>query len=334
MRAITTRLGVLALAAALTVTAHAQGLSVELTVLNPENGFGAVEVVSGDSVEVQYDVTDLGNVTHKNDSIRVRRQDNGEVVKKKKRGSLLQGTVSLSTKKANAIGTLIVEYVLKSDGTVAANGDKTVTVLPEPTLTDILNRISALEATDPVPGPQGPAGASGAQGPVGPQGPQGPAGLSDLAIEIFKATLRDNGSEFLNASPPNVLTALKYDGNGLLQANTDPTVFDSDFDGGAGPGTLTFLKGGIYMISASLTLKVDPTLVGGTFLEMRLAGQRIGQTFVPRNGGDWTTARVTARVAVASGSPATLEILGIPEDVEDITASQSTILEVTWVGVP
>jgi len=110
------------------VPSVAQSLSVELLVLNPENGSGAVEVVSGDSIEVQFRISDPLGETRQGDKIYIRRTDTGEVVKRKKRGALLEGTVSLDTSKRAAIGPLVVEYALAGGGEVVAQGDKPVTV--------------------------------------------------------------------------------------------------------------------------------------------------------------------------------------------------------------
>ena len=152
-------------------TAYAQ--TVTLTLLNPGTGAGQVQIVQGDIIEVQYEVTDAIG-TGMNDIIRIRQVDDGRVVGSKKRGDFLSGTVSLDTNNPNTVGELAIEYVLKSDGTVAATAPTGVVVVVEPTTSEILSRIAQLEATDPVPGPQGPAGPQGLPGPQGPPGEPGP----------------------------------------------------------------------------------------------------------------------------------------------------------------
>ena len=203
-------------------TAYAQ--TVTLTLLNPGTGAGQVQIVQGDIIEVQYEVSDATG-TGMNDIIRIRQVGDGRVVGSKKRGDFLSGTVSLDTNNPDTVGELAIEYVLKSDGTVAATG---VVVVVEPTTSEILSRIAQLEATDSVPGPQGPAGPQGLPGPQGPPGEPGPQA----------------------ALPWSDVTGFGAVGDGFAD---DTLAIQQAIDATASGGTV-FFPLGHYRVSSALTL--------------------------------------------------------------------------------
>jgi len=167
---------------------HAQGYSVTLTVLNTASATGEISIVEGTDIEVEFAVSDPAGELSKNDLIRLVRADTGCKIYEKKRGSLLNGSVSLRTRSSDDdddhsgsgsacsnIGLLKVQYVHGNVAIASAPAAAQMVVYADSSEMLLLARIVALEETDPVPGPQGPAGP---QGPVGPQGIQGPAGIA------------------------------------------------------------------------------------------------------------------------------------------------------------
>ena len=78
-------------------SASAFAQAVGLTLLNPGTGTGQVEIVQGDIIEVQFEITDASG-TDKNDIIRIRQLADSRVVGSKKRGDFLSGTVSLDAR--------------------------------------------------------------------------------------------------------------------------------------------------------------------------------------------------------------------------------------------
>ncbi|MCB1905897.1 MAG: hypothetical protein KDH15_00885 [Rhodocyclaceae bacterium] len=207
-------------------SASAFAQAVGLTLLNPGTGTGQVEIVQGDIIEVQFEITDASG-TDKNDIIRIRQLADSRVVGSKKRGDFLSGTVSLDTNNPDTVGELAIEYVLKSNGVVVAAAASNVVVVVEPTTSEILSRISQLEATDPVPGPQGPAGPTGPQGPRGEPGPQGAANLPWSDVTVFGAV-----------------------GDGIAD---DTLAVQDAIDATASGGTV-FFPLGHYRVSAALVL--------------------------------------------------------------------------------
>ena len=165
-----------------TMNAYAENYSVTLKILNAPNAAGEITLVSGDDIEVEFLVEDPNNELSKIDLIRLSRVEDGEWVSQKNRGKSLSGTVSLKTVRWSSRTELVVEYI--HNGSVVASApdlatEKPVIVVADEASLVMLDRIAALEATDPVPGPQGeqgPPGPQGPQGPMGPEGPQGPLG--------------------------------------------------------------------------------------------------------------------------------------------------------------
>ena len=162
--------------------------SVTLNILNVANPAGDIVIVRGNDVEVEFFVTDPAGELSRNDEIRLTRISDGMVVASKKRGENITGTVSVPTNSDNAVAELAVEY---SHGSVViASAAQSVRVVNDPYLVnlteqittvqiineEVVERIVALEVTDPVPGPQGPQGEPGPQGPQGIEGPIGPIG--------------------------------------------------------------------------------------------------------------------------------------------------------------
>ena len=173
----------LALASLLVLTgaweAHAASASIMLTVLNPPNDYGELVVVAGDPIEVAFEVEDPAEETHRGDRIELVRAADDTVVKRRKRGALLSGQVSLPTHSEAALGALRVRYRSKLTGEEWAEAPSPVFIVADPAMAALAQRVGALEATDSIPGPQGPVGPVGPAGPQGPEGvagPEGPAG--------------------------------------------------------------------------------------------------------------------------------------------------------------
>lgn len=171
--------GVLLLMTSDTQAQDDSGFSVTLQILNdPTNG--AYFVLSGDDIEVSFEVTDPDGLSSKNDQIQLVRVSDEITVYQKKRGHSLSDSVLLKTKKGKTLCELKVEYVHK--GAVietAPTGDNSIIAVSDPSLVDLFDRVASLENSDPVPskeGPQGRAGAIGTDGAVGPPGPEGPQG--------------------------------------------------------------------------------------------------------------------------------------------------------------
>jgi len=173
---------------------HAQGYSVTLTVLNTASPTGEISIVEGTDIEVEFAVTDPVGELSKNDLIRLVRADTGCRIYEKKRGSLLNGSVSLRTKSSDDdddhaesgsscanIGPLKVQYVHNNAVHASAPATAQMVVYADQSEMLLLQRIIDLEQTDPVPGPQGPIGPQGPQGIQGTQGPQGLKGDQGLA---------------------------------------------------------------------------------------------------------------------------------------------------------
>ncbi|MCP4274484.1 MAG: collagen-like protein, partial [Gammaproteobacteria bacterium] len=158
--------------------------TIELEILNEANTSGEIIVINGDDIEIQFTVSDPSGELSKDDVIQIRDLYTDKILQKKKRGKLDSmgvGNISLKTKKGkqNNQGSshIIVEYQSKHhDHTVLSTSTMTVMVVADQIAVELLERVAALEAADPVPGPVGPAGADGAQGPAGADGAQGPAG--------------------------------------------------------------------------------------------------------------------------------------------------------------
>lgn len=84
-------------------------------------------------------------------------------------------------------------------------------------------RITKLELTDPVPGPQGPAGPEGPEGPEGPQGPPGnaPPDVSIAAAQIQTALDLTSGLRWLVADHYRLTGAFAADN---VAAAADPVT--------------------------------------------------------------------------------------------------------------
>ena len=142
--------------------------TVTLNILNVANQAGEIVIVRGNDVEVEFFVTDPAEELSKNDEIRLNRIADGIEVASKKRGESLIGTVSVPTTSENAVAELAVEYV--HDGVAVTSAAQNVRVVDDPYLVnlteqiatvqvvnqEVVERIVALETTDPVPGPPGP----------------------------------------------------------------------------------------------------------------------------------------------------------------------------------
>lgn len=147
--------------------------TVTLQILNDQIDEQFV-VVHGEDIEVSYEVVDAMNLSSKTDFIRLVNASTGEVVARKKRGHSLSGSVSLSTKRKVAIGTFQIDYV-NNESVISSTPQ--IVIVSDSAVAELMERVAALEETDPVPGPQGPEGPAGEQGPVGPEGPMGPQGF-------------------------------------------------------------------------------------------------------------------------------------------------------------
>lgn len=185
-------------------------LTVTLTILNPENAAGNIILAKGEDVEVEFSVDDPLGEGSKRDRIQLRSISDNKVVKRKKRGESLTGSLSLDTNWNDVIGELAVEYVHIDSCVKTTVASKTVTVVSDPALITIINDIAELKtnvfvncwdlnengtadtATEDMngdglvnvndcSGPEGPQGPQGIQGDTGPMGPQGPQGLQGNA---------------------------------------------------------------------------------------------------------------------------------------------------------
>ena len=152
---------------------QAQGYSVTLNILNTPQPTGEIAVVSGNNVQVEFIVIDPNGELSSEDRIRLTRVDNGYIIQEVKRGTLLQGVVTLNTDRSQADGAVKVQYIHNGVVLVSVPSANRMLILADDSELELLRRISALELTDPVPGPVGPAGPQGPQGPMGPAGPQG-----------------------------------------------------------------------------------------------------------------------------------------------------------------
>ncbi|MBC2713951.1 MAG: hypothetical protein HF978_01430 [Desulfobacteraceae bacterium] len=149
--------------------------TVMLNILNAPNAADEIAVVSGEAIEVEFMIIDDDNELSNKDEIHLKRIEDDVIISKKIRGNNFTGTVSLQTVKMSSRSKLIVEY--KHDGIVLARTpdiSKPIIVLEDEATLAMLDRIIALELTDPVQGPQGE------QGPPGPQGPSGEQGLQGI----------------------------------------------------------------------------------------------------------------------------------------------------------
>lgn len=157
--------------------------TVVLQILNATGANGEIIVVEGEDVEVGFDVTlDTGSVLDKNDKLELVDLADESVVASKKRGNGLSGSVNLKVPNYVVAAQYYVRYVLKSDGTEIArvshpdDSGIPLVVIQEASNAELSARVTALEDTDPVPGPQGDPGPQGPQGDPGPQGPAGAMG--------------------------------------------------------------------------------------------------------------------------------------------------------------
>jgi hypothetical protein len=177
----------LALSLLLAGSAFADPL-VDLQILNAAGGSGEINVVSGEDVEVSFDVTlDSGGVLDKKDTLELVDLLDESVASSKQRGNGTSGSVTLSVPTGIVAGQFYVRYVREDNGTLVTRvshpddeGSVPLVAIEESSLAEITTRVAALEATDPVPGLQGDPGPQGIQGDPGIQGPVGPMGLPGL----------------------------------------------------------------------------------------------------------------------------------------------------------
>ena len=174
------------------VAAHAAHANpaVDLQILNTTLN-GEIIVVAGEDVEVGFTVTgDTNSVLFKKDKLELVNVDGDVVIKSKKRGKNKEGSVNLRVRKDTVAGQFYVRYIRHDDGSEVARASHPddidsipILVIENASNAELTARVIALEATDPVPGPQGPQGDPGPQGEqglAGPQGPQGNPGLQGL----------------------------------------------------------------------------------------------------------------------------------------------------------
>ncbi len=160
--------------------------TVELLILNATGPSGEIIIVAGDDVEVGFNVIlDSENGLKKDDHLELVNLADNTVVSSKKRGRGTSGSVILKIKKNTIGGQFYVRYRVHPEHTEIARvshpGDPNsipLVVIEEPTLAELNLRVTALEATDPVPGPQGDPGPQGPIGADGSDGVQGPAGAT------------------------------------------------------------------------------------------------------------------------------------------------------------
>ncbi len=159
--------------------------SIGLNILNPANSFGQIVLVAGDTVDVEFSITDPNNELSQNDKIALVNSVTGQVVIDKKRGKNLSGSISFKTNSNNNdhIGTFVVQYI--SNGialaTIPAAAAQPVLIVADQVSQSINSRLCAVEqvvATGGIQGSPGPQGPQGAEGPMGPQGPKGDTGAT------------------------------------------------------------------------------------------------------------------------------------------------------------
>lgn len=157
---------------------------VELQILNATGASGEIIVVEGEGVEVGFNVvTDTNSALDKNDTIELVDLADNSVVAAKKRGDGPSGSVTLKVPKNVIAAQYYVRYATKNDGIEIArdshpdDAGTPLVAVEESSNAELSSRVAALEATDPVPGPQGDPGPVGPQGPQGDPGAQGPAGV-------------------------------------------------------------------------------------------------------------------------------------------------------------
>jgi len=159
--------------------------TVDLQILNATGASGEIIVVAGEDVEVSFDVTsDLIEVLHKKDTLELIDIADESVVSSKQRGNSTSGSVILTVPTGIVAAQFYVRYVRNDDGTEVARVSHPADALSVPlvaieetSLNDLTARVSALEATDPVPGPAGADGLPGADGADGLPGADGANGL-------------------------------------------------------------------------------------------------------------------------------------------------------------
>ena len=142
-------LRVLVALAALGVATHAfaQVPSIALTIQNQPDANGDIVVVLGDTVDVDFTVTESSPAqSNKKDRIRLVRTADDVVIDSVKRGDVLTGTRSLNLQGAIALGTLRVEYWSFTTDSVWAVAPDSVTVAADLGGAELIARVSTLEA--------------------------------------------------------------------------------------------------------------------------------------------------------------------------------------------
>ena len=127
---------------------------------------------------------DSGSVLDKKDTLELVDLTDDTAVSSKKRGTSTAGSVILSVPNNVLAGQFYVRYIREDNGAEVARishpddgGSIPLVVIEEASTAELSARVAALEATDPVPGPQGDPGPQGPQGDPGPQGAQGIQGV-------------------------------------------------------------------------------------------------------------------------------------------------------------
>ena len=170
-----------------TVTAYADP-TIELQILNSTDANGEIIVVAGEDIEVGFSVTlDTASVLSHKDTLELVDVALDTLASSKNRGKATSGSVILSVPGNIIAGQFYVRYVRGDNGSVVTQvshpadvGSIPLVLVQDNSAGGIPARVTALELTDPVPGPEGPIGLTGPQGPQGEQGQTGPQGFAGI----------------------------------------------------------------------------------------------------------------------------------------------------------
>jgi hypothetical protein len=168
----------------LTVTAYADP-TLELQILNATGANGEIIVMAGEDIEVGFNVTlDTASVLSDKDTLELVDVALDTLASSKNRGNATSGSVILSVPDNIIAGQFYVRYVRGDNGSVVTQvshpadvGSIPLVLVQDNSAGGIPARVTALELTDPVPGPEGPIGLTGPQGPQGDPGADGASGL-------------------------------------------------------------------------------------------------------------------------------------------------------------
>jgi len=168
----------------LTGTAYADP-TLELQILNATGANGEIIIVAGEDIEVGFNVTlDTASVLSHQDTLELVDVALDTLASSKNRGKATSGSVILSVPDNIIAGQFYVRYVRGDNGSVVTQvshpadvGSIPLVLVQDNSAGGIPARVTALELTDPVPGPEGPIGLTGPQGPQGDPGADGAPGL-------------------------------------------------------------------------------------------------------------------------------------------------------------